>query len=264
MLIQAFITEAPVEALDVGILDRLARSDEGKAHRPLVGPGIQRLALEFRSMIDRDRARQPAQIGQALEHRDDACSGKRTVDLERQALAAVVVHVVHRPALIRCRRLGQHQALGDPNALALSLPHHEPLFPIQPVRPLVVHGPTLPSKQHLDAPVAVAALLRGELGNAALELKRRRAAAPIAIQRARDPHQPTSTRHAQTALGGEDPHRLAPGLRAYHFRPRRSFSAEISSTWSATMRLSLAFSASSSRSRRSSATVMPAYLAFQL
>jgi hypothetical protein len=52
VLVEAFIAEAPVEALDVGVLDRLAGPDEGKAYRPLVGPGIQRLALEFRAMID--------------------------------------------------------------------------------------------------------------------------------------------------------------------------------------------------------------------
>src|SRR6185295_7808235 len=279
-LVQAFIAKAPVEALDIGVLNRLAGPDEGKAHRPLVGPGVERLALELSAVVHRDRARQPAHLAQPLKSRYDARPRQRGVNLEHEAFAAVIVHdrehpqlpavdqaighVVHRPALVRSRRRGQRQALGDPDALALSLAHHEPLFPIQAVRPLVIHRPALPTKQHLDAPIAVAALLRGELGNAASQLQRGRAPAPIAVQRTRNPHQPASARHAQRALGGENAHRLALSLRAYHFRPTRSFSAEMSSAWSATMRLSLAFSASSSRSRRSSATVMPAYLAFQL
>ncbi len=46
MLIQAFVPELAVEALDVGILIGLARPDEGQLHVGLIGPGIQHLAIE--------------------------------------------------------------------------------------------------------------------------------------------------------------------------------------------------------------------------
>lgn len=65
----------------------------------------------------------------------------------------------------------------------------------------------------------------------------RRMTASVAIQRAGDPDKSASACHAQTALSWGTPP-LAPGLRAHHFRPRRSFSALISNCWLATMRLS--------------------------
>jgi molybdenum cofactor cytidylyltransferase len=50
----------------------------------------------------------------------------------------------------------------------------------------------------------------------------------------------------------------------YHFLPRRSFSAELSSIASASSRLSLAFSSSSALSFLASLTSIPPYLAFHL
>ena len=43
VFIQALVPEAPVEALDVGVLDRLARSDEAEYHMMLVGPRSEAL-----------------------------------------------------------------------------------------------------------------------------------------------------------------------------------------------------------------------------
>src|SRR5438132_1433693 len=68
----------------------------------------------------------------------------------------------------------------------------------------------------------------------------------------------------QAALGHQHTDRDALRLRAHHFRCSRSFRAALSSSASASRRLSLAFSCSSSFSRRASDTVIPAYLAFQL
>src|SRR4051812_21956643 len=40
VLIQALVTEAPVEALDVGVLDGFAGTNEGNAYRALIRPGV--------------------------------------------------------------------------------------------------------------------------------------------------------------------------------------------------------------------------------
>jgi hypothetical protein len=40
VLVQAFVTQASVEALDVAVVDGLARADEGQANPTLVGPRV--------------------------------------------------------------------------------------------------------------------------------------------------------------------------------------------------------------------------------
>src|SRR6266849_4996443 len=267
--------------IDLSELDRRYRNDDTGAppYDPAVMLKIVLLAYSRRVVSSRsiERGWEPSDLGQALEHGHHAGPRKRCIDLEHQALTGVIVHdrkhpelpaidqpvghVIHRPTLVWPLRQRHLQSLGKPDALALSPAHHEALLPIQTVSSLVIHRPALPAKQHVNSSIAVAALHGRELGNTISQLKRRRQTTPVAVQRARNPHQPAGARHAQRALGGENPHRLALALRAYHFRLRRSFSAAMSSTWSATIRLSLAFSPSSSRSRRTSATVMPAYLA---
>ncbi len=46
VLVQAFIAEAPVEALDIGTLHRLARPNERQRDTGFVGPSIQHLTSE--------------------------------------------------------------------------------------------------------------------------------------------------------------------------------------------------------------------------
>ena len=49
-------------------------------------------AFEPRSVINGDRQRQTKQIAKTLEHHYHAPPSDRGIDLERQALAAVVIH----------------------------------------------------------------------------------------------------------------------------------------------------------------------------
>ena len=77
--------------LNVRVLDRFAWADEVELHAPPIGPFIEHLAFELRSMIHRDRQRQPAQIRKPLEHSNDAFPGERGIDLEHQTLAAEVI-----------------------------------------------------------------------------------------------------------------------------------------------------------------------------
>lgn len=121
MLVQALVPELAVERFDVGVLHGLARANEGEHDVICVGPGIQHLAFELRAMINSDRLGQPADIGQAFEHRDDTRAGNRGVDLQGQAFAGAVIDdretaqastigqavgdEVHRPARIGMQRL---------------------------------------------------------------------------------------------------------------------------------------------------------------
>src|SRR5690606_39946469 len=47
MLVQAFVAQPAVEALDVGVLHRLARADERQAHPLRIGPCIEHLAFKL-------------------------------------------------------------------------------------------------------------------------------------------------------------------------------------------------------------------------
>ncbi len=198
MLIQALVTEAAVEALDVCVLDRFSRTDEVQPHPALIGPGIEYLALELRPVVDRNRQRQPAQIGEALENRRNTPAIDRCIDLERQTLAAVVVNdrktpelptidqavsdEIHRPAAIHSAWLRQRFALKKPNSLALSPTHRQARFSVQPVGALAIYFPTLTTQQNMNAPIPVPTLLARELADPLAQSGRYRSTAAIPVQ----------------------------------------------------------------------------------
>jgi hypothetical protein len=55
VLVEALVPQLAVEALDEGVLHRLARLDEVQPHPSLVGPGIQRLPGKLWAVVDDDR-----------------------------------------------------------------------------------------------------------------------------------------------------------------------------------------------------------------
>lgn len=81
VLVEAFVSQLPVEALRVGVIDRLPRPDEVHAHAAAVGPGIERGA----------GFRQRARGDDPLEDAGGAQAGDRRVDLGGEALAGEVV-----------------------------------------------------------------------------------------------------------------------------------------------------------------------------
>src|ERR1700758_1796083 len=96
-----------------------------------------------------------------------------------------------------------------------------------------------------------------------LAVSRRPIDAQLVVRRPRQPGYLASSHNRQSVSLDHDPDRLALGRRRQSFRLRTSLIAVFSSARSAYMRLSLAFSASSSRSRLSSLTPAPAYFDFQ-
>jgi hypothetical protein len=55
VMVQAFILDATVETLDLGVLRWLARLDQFEVHTILIRPLIQGLAGKLRSLIRSDR-----------------------------------------------------------------------------------------------------------------------------------------------------------------------------------------------------------------
>src|ERR1700730_17903815 len=61
--VQAFIAQATVEALYVGILHRLAGLNEPQAHAPFFAPGSLRSTAKLRPVVHNDCFRQAALTG---------------------------------------------------------------------------------------------------------------------------------------------------------------------------------------------------------
>lgn len=155
-------------------------------------------------------------------------------------------------------------ALDGVDPLALPAAHRQADLPIHPVHALLVHRPAFEMQSGIDSTIAVAPLLGRDLREPVTQLGTGRPPTLVAIQRPRDPNHSASARYTQLAFCHQHLNRLALCMRAYYFRPRRSLRAALSSSASASNRLSRLFSCSSSVRRRASETVFPPYFAFQL
>src|SRR5512137_2990385 len=68
MLVQALLAQPAVEALDEGVLDRLARLDELQLNAALVGPLIEYAAGKFRPVVALNHCRQSASATQPFQY----------------------------------------------------------------------------------------------------------------------------------------------------------------------------------------------------
>lgn len=97
VLVQALIAKCAVKALDVRVLDRLARANETERNPTSVGPRIKGQTGEFGTVVHHTRPGQPDGHAQMLEDANDARTRQRPIDFDGDALARVVVSVVQRP-----------------------------------------------------------------------------------------------------------------------------------------------------------------------
>ena len=68
MLVEAFVAQPPVEALDVGILHGLAGIDEVQLHPMGVSPSVQDPPGEFRAVVYGDQLRRFCQNSGLSRH----------------------------------------------------------------------------------------------------------------------------------------------------------------------------------------------------
>ncbi len=164
VFVEAFVAELAVEALDVGVLGRLSRSDEVMLDPVLMGPAFEGQAGKLRSVVGEQAGGPAPQFGNVVEHPRHPRTGQRGVGLDSEAFAGVVVddrkqpqgaavdqpvvEEVQAPAFIgadRCRRLDR--APGQPLLAAPALPHLQALGPVEPMDPLVVVRKAFPAQQ---------------------------------------------------------------------------------------------------------------------
>ena len=122
---------------------------------------------------------------------------------------------------------------------------------VKPIHPLRVHIPALPPEQHMDTPIAVMHPRLGDLPHPLLQVGLIRTATTIVVARS------LRTKHTARPPDADLPgapniiDELAPPIRPQSFRETTSCNIALSSERSATSRVSLPFSSSSCRSRRS-------------
>src|SRR6202049_3554640 len=170
-LTQALITELAVEAFDIGILIRLPWSDKRQLDIRAVSPRIEYLAFELRAMIDGDRLRQSAGLGQSIQHGLHPRPRERGIDLDRHALPGAVVHNVeaatpspgsqpvrekiHRPTQVRRPRLRQRFSLDQTDTLTLAPAHRQSGVAVDSIDALAVDRPTFAPQSQIHPAIAV-------------------------------------------------------------------------------------------------------------
>ncbi len=92
VLIQALLAQPSVEALDEGVLYRLARPDELELHTPQMRPLIQGPARKLRPVIYANRSRKPTVPGHTVQDLRHSSSRQRKVKLNHRGFPRVVIH----------------------------------------------------------------------------------------------------------------------------------------------------------------------------
>ena len=266
VLVEAFVAQLAVEALHVAVLLRLARLDEGVLHAVHVAPAIQGQTRELGPVVGVDPPGPASEIDKVVEDPGYAMAGYRAVDLDPKAFLGVVVHdrehphsealpcgVVHEvqaPSLIGGGRLEDLLDALEAMPLALAAANLESRVTVYPIHPLQVNLMAFAANQHMQSAVAPALALR-RLGLEELQQCGVIAARPVAVGASGHADQPAgATKPEASALAKMvDRSTLLYGLD--QFFELISFKASMPSIWSATMRLSLAFSPSNSFIRRS-------------
>ena len=278
--VEHFGPEGAVEALDVGVLVGLAGLDVVQRDAPALGPRDEFAAGHLRPVIHADGLRCTVPVDQPVHRADEHRGGQRLRHLDRQRLAvglvdhvegaeppAVVEHVVHeiqRPALVDACACRQRSRLAFRDSALRPARNVQAQLAIHPPDSFVVPRAaiqTQPVEAFPEPPAAVAldhAIERVDhLGILLLRQRRR-----LVVRRPRQACGPAGSCDRQAMLGHHGRDHLPLRGRRQNFFASTSLIAAFSSARSAYMRLSRAFSASSSRMRVRSETVAPAYLLF--
>jgi len=97
VLRQPFISDRPIESLDIGILLRLTVLDVLELNPGLLRPAGDRPTDIFRSLTTSNRVRIPAPGDDLSQSPDDSFRGQREVNLDAQSLAVEINDHVEQP-----------------------------------------------------------------------------------------------------------------------------------------------------------------------
>jgi hypothetical protein len=161
--VEALLAQSSVERLHERVVDRLAWPAEVERHAMLVGPAIERVRHELRAVVDPDPLGRAAHgndgierigdllAGDALVHHDGQRLAREHIEQRQRAQAPAVEqrvrHEVHRPDLVRHRRLDAFDAVRRADVAVRAFdPQIQAFLAIQPPHALVVHDEALPTQ----------------------------------------------------------------------------------------------------------------------
>src|SRR5215212_4145826 len=279
MAVETFVAQPSMKALDKGVLHRLAGFNEAQLDAPLVGPLIDGLASQLRSVIQDDLIWGTALDGQPLQDPYHPSSWQRGIDLDRQHLPGKdihdreepdpptpgqgIAHEIDTPLLIGTSR---HCCSSSPvpgDALACPPPHRQTFLAIEPFDAFVVDDHPLSSQQHVQPSVAEPRSRRRQLAQPAPQgFLLTVGTASVPQRRAPDADQPAGPPLRHSIAFSYPLHRCPPPRGPQAFFRRRSFRIWLSRACSATSRLSRPFSSSRAFNRVASPGSSPPYFCF--
>jgi len=229
MVVQALVAELAVEALDVGVLRRLAGCDQLQIDPPTIGPSVHRSACELRSLVGADRPGRSPELGDLIEHVRNVAARDPVIDRDIQALSGEVIHdrqaldaparrerihhEIDAPDLVRAARFSQHRAIEHDELLTPAFAHAEARLPVEPIHPLVVCLDAFPAKQVVDPPIAESASCVREVDDPVLQRDVLRRLMDFPSERCSGkPHKPAGATLRDLQRLAHLHHRLAPGL----------------------------------------------------
>ena len=179
VLVQAFVTQPTVEALTVGVLDRVAGVDEVQGDGMLVRPFLQRPTDQLRAVVEYELHRAFPLSEEASEDLDNSSAWQGGINLEGQGFPAKdvddaehaqfaprgqrILEEIERPLLIDV--LGRGGATTPDGGQRFPGPaaHRQAFLPVEAFHPLVVDDDPLPPQQDVQAPIAEAGTLCGQV-----------------------------------------------------------------------------------------------------
>src|SRR3979409_1413060 len=102
--LQALFTQTAVEALDVRVLHRLARTDVYQFDPLIQTPGDEAAASELRAVVCSNTLRCSTLVDDLFQHANHTDAAQRSVRLQRQALACEHIDHAQDPQVAMARQ----------------------------------------------------------------------------------------------------------------------------------------------------------------
>jgi len=171
---EQLVTQLPVEALDVPVLPGRARLDVQRLYADLPEPSTHRLGRKLRTIVRSDMSGHAPGRHQPCQPFQDVIAPELSADIDRQALACVLIDHGEHPKGTPFTRPSLHEVVAphvvtmlgpqpyaapvvEPQTPAFGLlrRHFQPLPPPDPLDPLVIDMPAIPPQQSGDTAIAV-------------------------------------------------------------------------------------------------------------
>jgi hypothetical protein len=176
---QALVLELAVERFIIPVLPRLPRIDMRRVDVRLQQPAQYRPGDELGSIVGSQVPRATVNADQSAQYLDDPAGADAPGHVDRKALASELIdhgealelltisagveYKIIRPYLTHGRRRQWPRSRSRHTSARPFFRHLQLVQPPEPVSPISTHDVPSARQEHLDAPVAIPGVLRGEL-----------------------------------------------------------------------------------------------------